>query len=134
VPLYYFGVRNGSGNLADEDGIELPNAEAAREYACALARELMFRNETRRRHWLLFVRDSEGNELFAMPFVSVDESIQHLSPESRRLIQQTSEKKLALAEAMFASRMGVMRARATIARSRSRPYLAAYKGRNVIAK
>jgi hypothetical protein len=134
VPLYYFGVRNGSGSLADEDGIELPNAEAARKYACVLARELMFRNEARKRHWLLFVCDAEGNELLAMPFAAVDESIQHLSPESRLLIQQMSEKRLALAEAVFASRMGVMQARATIARSKSRPYLAAYKGRNVIAK
>jgi hypothetical protein len=134
VPLYYFGVRNGSGNLADEEGIELPDVQAAREHACALARELMFRNEPRKRHWLLFVRDAEGNELFAMPFVAVDESILHLNPESRLLIQQMAEKKLALAEAVFASRMGVMRAQATIARTRSRPYLAAYKGRNVIAK
>jgi hypothetical protein len=69
-----------------------------------------------------------------MPFVAVDESIKHLSPESKRLIEQMSKKRFALAQAMFASRMGVMRARATIARSRSRPYLAAYNGRNVMAE
>jgi hypothetical protein len=133
VPRYYFSVRNGSGNLSDDDGIELPNDAAARDYACDLARELMFRNEVRKRHWWLVIRNAEGKELFSLPFVAVDETIRHLNPDNRRLIQQTCEKRLALAEVMFASRIGVMRARAVIARSRARPYLAAHNGHSLMA-
>ena len=134
MPFYYFSVRNGAGNLFDEDGIELPNIAAAQEYAGGLARELMFRNEARKRHWSLFVHDARGEELFALPFVAVDDSIRHLHPKTQRLIEQGCEKRLALAEAVFASRMVVLRARATIARSKARPYLAACNGHNVVGR
>ena len=134
MPFYYFSVRNGAGNLFDEDGIELPDMAAAREYAGALARELMFRNEARKRHWSLFVHDAQGEELFGLPFVAVDDSIRHLHPKTQRLIAQGCERRLALEEAIFASRMGVLRARATIARSRARPYLAASNGHSVVGR
>jgi hypothetical protein len=132
VPLYYFGVRTGSGNLFDKEGIELPNVEAAREYAGKLARELMYRNEPKKRHWWVRARDVAGKELFALPFVAVDETIRHLKPEIRQLIEQNSKSRLALAEAIFASRMTILRARATIARARSRLYVAAYNGHSVL--
>jgi hypothetical protein len=128
VALYYFSVRTGSGNLFDEDGVELADNEAARNYARDLARELMFRNEARKRCWWVFVHDAEGKELLGLPFVAIDDTLCHLSPESRQLIHQMSEKRLALAEAIFVSKLNVLRAKATIARSKSRPYLAAYNG------
>jgi hypothetical protein len=131
VPLYFFSVRNGSGNLFDEDGVELSDVGAAQEHARCLARELMFRNEARKRHWWVFVLDGARRELYSLPFVAVDDSIQHLNVESRRLIQQMCEKRLALAEAVFASKMGVLQARAAVARSKSRPFLAACNGRVV---
>jgi hypothetical protein len=55
-------VRNGSGNLSDGAGIELPDIETARNYAVGLACELMFGNEARKRHWSLFAHDAEGKE------------------------------------------------------------------------
>ena len=132
MPLYYFSVRNGSGNLFDADGIELPDIEAVREYAVGLARELMFGNEVGKRHWSLCAHDAERREVFALPFVAVDDSIRHFPPQTKRLIEQNSKSKLALAEAIFSAKMGVLRVRATIARSRSRPYIAAYKGNSVV--
>ena len=62
MPLYFFSVRNGSGNLFDEDGVDLSDVGAAQEHARCLARELMFRNEARKRHWWVFVLDGAGEE------------------------------------------------------------------------
>jgi hypothetical protein len=131
VPLYYFGVRNGLENLFDEQGVELRDIAAAEDYARGLARELMFGNEARKRHWWVSVHDADGNELFGLPFMAVDDSILFLSPESKRLIHLMCERRLALAETVSTSRLEILRARATIARGRSRPYLAAYNGHRV---
>jgi hypothetical protein len=132
VPRYYFSIRNGFGNPFDEEGVDLPDVESAKNYARDLARELMFRNEARKRHWWVFAHDENRNELFGLPFVAIDETIRHLSPENRQLIYLISQKRLELAEAIFASQMNVLRAKATIARARSRPYLAAYNGHTLV--
>jgi len=41
MPRYYFHVRDHTRAIIDEEGIELPDLEAAREEAVAAARELM---------------------------------------------------------------------------------------------
>ena len=128
MPLYFFNVRNGSGDFADQDGTELPGIQTAMSYARDLARELMLRNESRKRHWHVLISDADRNELFDVPFISIDESIRHLNPTSRRLIEIMCEKRMALAEALFETRMNVLRVRATVARSRARPYVAAEGG------
>jgi hypothetical protein len=132
MPRFFFDLRNGSGNLLDQDGVDLPDAEAARNYARSVARELMFRDESRKRHWWFKVRDQDDNELFALPFVDVDDTLRHFSAKSRKLIERMSENRLALAEAMFNSRMNLLGARAAVARSQSRPYVAAENGRAVL--
>jgi hypothetical protein len=131
MPLYFFNVRNGSGDFADREGTALPDVLSARTYAQGLAREVMLGNESRKRHWHVVVCDSDGRELFDLPFVSIDESIRHLNADSRRLIEVMCEKRMALAETLFETRMNILRVRATVARSRSRPYLAAEHGHAV---
>jgi hypothetical protein len=42
------------------------------------------------------------------------------------------EKRMALAETLFETRMNILRVRATVARSRSRPYVAAEHGHAVL--
>jgi hypothetical protein len=128
MPLYFFNVRNGSGDFADREGTELPDIRRAISYARDLARELMRRDEARKRHWHVVVCDADRNELFDVPFISIDESIRHFKPETRRLIEITCEKRMALAEALFETRMNVLRVRATVARSRAKPYVAAEGG------
>jgi hypothetical protein len=134
MPRYFFNVRNGSGGLADQDGTELPDVRAAMLYARDLARELIRRNEPQKRYWHLVVCDAEQNELFDVPFVAIDESISHLNPDRRRLIEVMCEKRMALAEALFETRMNVLRARANVARLKKQPYLAAEHGHTVLAK
>jgi hypothetical protein len=131
MPLYFFNVRKGSGDFADREGTELPDDLGARSYARGLARDVMRGNESRKRHWHVVVCDAGGNELFDLPFVSIDESLGHLNPDSRRLIEVMCEKRMALAEALFETRMNILRVRATVARSRSRPYVAAEHGHAV---
>jgi hypothetical protein len=131
MPLYFFNVRNGSGGFADRDGTELPDILSAKSYAQDLARELMRGNEPRKRHWHVVVCDLDGIELFDLPFVSIDDSLRHLNPDSRRLIEVMCEKRMALAETLVETRMNILRVRATVARSRSRPHVAAEHGRAV---
>ena len=103
-------------------------------HARDLARELMLRNEARKRYWHVVICDADDHELFDLPFISIDESIKHLNPRSRRLIEVMCERRMALAETLFETRMNVLRARATIARSRARPYIAAELGHAVDEK
>jgi hypothetical protein len=133
MPRFFFDLRNGFGNLLDQDGVDLPDAEAARNYARGVARELMFRDESRKRHWWFKVRNQDDYELFALPFLDVDDTLQHFSAKSRKLIERMSENRLALAEATFNSRMNLLGARAAVARSQSRPYVAAENGRAVLS-
>jgi hypothetical protein len=128
MPRYFFNVRNGAGDLVDRDGTEFPDVLTARNYARDMPRELMLRNEPKKRHWHVVVCDTDGNELFDVPFISIDESLSHLNPETRRLIEVMCDKRMALAQAMFETRMNVLRVRATVARSRAKPYVAAERG------
>lgn len=41
VPLFFFHIRTSDGVIEDEDGVELPNIEVAREEALESAREIM---------------------------------------------------------------------------------------------
>jgi Domain of unknown function (DUF6894) len=50
MPIYNFAVHNG-GRLEDEDGTELPNDAAAREYALQVVRELNRNNGNRWNGW-----------------------------------------------------------------------------------
>lgn len=132
MPRYFFHVRNGFGGLVDQDGTELPDTLSARNYAGGVARELMLKNEAKKRHWHLIVCDAGRNELFDVPFVTIDESINHLTPDNRRLIEEMCVKRMALAETIFEIRLNVLRIRATVARSRARPYIAAERGHAIV--
>jgi hypothetical protein len=132
MPRFFFNVRNGWGGLADPDGTSLPDVQSAKDYARRLARELMHGHETKRRYWHVVVRDDEDNRVFDLPFFSVDDSMNHLNPDRRRLIEIMCEKRMALAETLFETRMNVLRVRATLARSRNRPYVAAERGHAVL--
>jgi hypothetical protein len=131
MPRYFFSIHNGNGGLSDHEGTELADLAAARDYAGALARELMHRNEARVRHCWVVVRDDRQAEVFSLPFLSVDASIDHLNPYSRRLIAEMCVKRLALAQAVFDCRLNVFRVRATLARARARPYLATTHGHRI---
>jgi len=133
VPLFFFDLRTNSRHVVDRDGAELPDLETARTYAHRVARELIFRSEPRKRHWLLVVRDHNDKELFEVPFIAVDDSLRLLNADTRTLLERMCEKRRALGDALFDSRMTVLRARAVVARARSRPYVATENGQTVFS-
>jgi hypothetical protein len=132
MPLYHFNLRNGCGDVLDPEGTELPDVAAARDYGCALVSELIFRNEALRRHGRLVVRDANDRWLFELAFLDFDEAVRRCGPAMQRLIAQTCENRLALDQLKFESRMALLSAKAMLARSKSRPYLAADHGRSVL--
>lgn len=134
MPLFFFDLRTNSRHVVDHDGIDLLDVETARTYARGVARDLMFRSEPSKRHWLMVVRDQSDNELFEVPFIAVDESLKLHSAETRTLLVHMCEKRRALGDAMFDSRMSVLRARAAVARAKSRPYVATENGQTVFPR
>jgi hypothetical protein len=129
MPLYYFDLYDGGGGIADPDGTHLADGTAAYVHACRVVGELLSNAEPRTRHCLLQVRDEDGNCLSVLPFVAFDRTLDHLAPQTRRLIEEACEKRRALAAAMFEARVTMRRTRALVARSRGRPRLATERGR-----
>jgi hypothetical protein len=131
MPRYCFNLRDGAAGVMDPEGTVLADEAAAKAYATCIARELMARFEVQRRHWQLDVSDESGKVLFHVPFVDADDTIDHLSPKTRRLIERLCERQRELAETMFAARLIILRSRAVCARSQGKPYLAAQFGRRL---
>src|SRR5262245_18762783 len=105
MPRYHFHLCDGAGGVTDAEGTDLPGPAAAGAYAAQVARELMARDEVKRRHWQLEVSDDTGKVLFDVPFAAVDSAIDHLCSTTRRLVER--------------------------ARSNGKPYLAAHIGRQI---
>ena len=131
MPRYCFNLRDGGAGVTDPEGTVLPDEVAARAYATYVARELMARAEVKRRHWQLDVSDESGKVLFHVPFVAADDTIDHLSLRTRRLVERLCERQRELAETMFAVRLTILRSKAVCARSQGKPYLAAEFGRRL---
>ena len=132
MPVYRFELRDGSAFIQDEVGIALADCSHAVDYACEVARELMRGCETQTRHWQLDVYDGEGNLAFAMPFATVDESLDGLEPSFRLTVENLSQVRRRLGESVAAARRTVRESRALVARSRGKPYLAAEGGQTTI--
>ena len=68
MPKFYFSVGN-SAVLPDEEGTELPDLEAARAHANAVALELKRRRDGMLGHpwadWTMMVKDDTGKEVLA---------------------------------------------------------------------
>jgi len=131
MPRYFFALHNNDGSIEDVDGVDLPDDRAATAYGCGVARELMRHNEAKSRPFCIVIRDETGAVRFKVPFSSVDQSINHLSPEARALVERACERRRDLAEVVQATRRTARQARALIARSRGRPYLLTLNGRPV---
>jgi hypothetical protein len=131
MPLYYFNLLDGSGGISDPDGTDLADRTAAEGHARAVVLELMAHVEVSTRHWLLEVCDESGRKLFQVPFVKIDQSIDHLKQRTRGLIEEVSQRRRALASAIFSARATIQQTRALVARSRRLPRIATDRGRMV---
>jgi hypothetical protein len=132
MPLYTFRLSDGSCEIADETGVVLPDREHAHQYAYEVISELMKCGERQTRTWLLGVYEDNRERVFEIPFVSIDQSLDHLRPDLRSKIEELCGRSRRLAEAVTAARATLRESRALVARSRGRPYLAAERGRKTI--
>ena len=88
MQLYYFILKNGRHAIADRDGEEFADENAARAYAVSVARELMRNGSLRARSWRLEVCDEYLQPCFELLFASIDDSLSHLPLEYRHSIER----------------------------------------------
>lgn len=133
MPLYTFELHDGSCGIADTAGVHLADREQALCYAHEVIRELMrgecdWKTGTSR----LDVYEDHDQRVFEIPFACLDETLDHLSPGWRSTIEEWRARSLLLREACTAARVTMREARALVARSRGRPYLATERGQPTI--
>ena len=131
MPTYTFKLRDGAGDLEDEAGVHLPGRKYALNYARDVVHELMNGREKQTRAWCLDVYEN-GLKIFEVPFAALDPTLDHLMPAIRAEFEAHCGRRRALAEAIFAARRTVSEARAVMARSRGRLYLASRYGKSTI--
>jgi hypothetical protein len=133
MPTYTFELKDGSSGIRDEIGTLLPDRDHALQYAHDVARELMKGRELQARVWRLDVYEDKATRVFEIPFATVDQTLDHLTPELRTMMERLCESRRALNEAAHAAHTTMRESRALIALSRGKPYLVTYAGRRTIA-
>jgi hypothetical protein len=132
MPTYTFELRDGSSGIYDEIGIRLPDRERALQYAHDVVRELMSCCEVQTRFWRLDVYEDNAARIFEIPFATVDQTLDHLTPELRMMMERLCERRRALTEAAHAALRTMRESRALVALSRGKPYLVTYAGDRTI--
>ncbi len=134
MPIYFFNLKTARGDIRDPDGTELVDEPTAWGHARQVARELMKRREPESRSWRIDVRDSEGLQRFELLFASVDDSMSPLGPELRDLVENLYRKHASLTDTISEVRRSLLQLRATIQRSKRKPFLASLDGVTIAAR
>jgi hypothetical protein len=134
MPQYTFALRDGTRPVEDGSGVPLPDRESAIGYAENVALELMRGCEAETRIWRLDVFDQNGEVVSQIPFASLDPCLAHFLPAIRQQIIDFGERRRELMEAMHRARATMLEARALVARSRGKPYLASHMGEPTIVE
>jgi hypothetical protein len=132
MPAYTFVLHDDDSGAVDDTGVNLPNEAAAYRYTCDVVRELMHFREQRTRDWQLDVYETDGAKVFAIPFATLDPTLEHLRPELRDVVEQVCQRRRSLKDTLSAATRIMQEAKSLLARSHGRPYLAADQGRRVI--
>jgi hypothetical protein len=132
MPNYTFLLQDGDTRVDDAIGVDLPDREQAYWYARDVAIELMKGREPETRFWRLDVYESQTEQIFQIPFASVDGTLDHLPTELREAIEVVYNRQRSLREAIHDARDTLRESRALVALSRGKPYLATDFGKRVI--
>ncbi len=130
---YFFHLRDGYRGYADSTGVNLSDDDTARGYACRVGSELMKNRELEVRHWRIQVQNEDEQTIFEIPLITLDATLSHLSPLHKKAMEELSHRCYALREAIAQARIVQNQARALIAKSRGRPYLAADHGDEILS-
>ena len=129
---YTFKVLDGCGDVEDETGISFQHRDRAIRYARDVVHDLMRNRELETRSWRLDVYEAGNGPIHAIPFASIDPTLDHLLPNLRTMVEAMSERQRLFREAVHAAGATVQESRALVARSRRKPYLASRFGRSTI--
>jgi DNA-binding transcriptional regulator PaaX len=132
MPTYTFRLMDDGGGVADNVGLRLADAKVAYCHACDVAHELMDHREERTRCWRLDVYENGAKKLFEILFASIDETLDHLKPENRKLVEMTAMRRRSLQDTLYAARISYRESQALVARSQGKPYLAVDHGQKTI--
>jgi hypothetical protein len=89
--------------------------------------------ELETRCWRLDVfEDGSAEPIHAIPFASLDASLDHLTPRFRDMVETMAERKRVLGEVIHTVKATIQESRALVARARGKPYLASRFGKPVI--
>ena len=105
------------------------NGPRRNQYARGVVRELRNGREAQTRTWRLDVYENSEKRVFAITFASLDETLAHLQPELRVLVEGLCERDRRLREA---TQSAVRESRARLPRSRGKPYLITNLGKRTI--
>jgi hypothetical protein len=131
MPRYTFRLMDDSANAFD-DVVDLPGDDFAVLYGRDVVRELANNCEPQTCTWQLSVYNQVGERICVIPFTDFAWAGSRLSSDVRIAFEQLHERRRELRVALDAARASVREARALIARSRGKPYLAADHGRPII--
>jgi hypothetical protein len=132
MPNYTFELRDGSGGIDDEIGVSLTDGVDALRYARAVVQELMRSREAQTRTWRLDVYDEAGECVIALPFASIDPTLDHLPPNLRAMVEKFCDRRRSVDEMIYTARSTVRESRALVAQSRGKLYVAARSGDKTI--
>jgi hypothetical protein len=132
MPIYTFRLRDGTDGVVDETGVRLAGEDCAIQYGNDVVRELMKNRELETRSWRLDIYENSDTGICQIPFATVDPTLNHLEPKFRTMVEDVSERRRQLSEAIHSLNTTVTESRALVARSRGKPYLASRFGRVTI--
>jgi hypothetical protein len=129
MPRFHFHLRANGAIQRDQQGTELPNQAAAREYASTVARELMLHSGFRTCHWSLRAENEKAEAQFDLYFADVDPRLGACSAKVRTTASETCRRIGALTDVLCAARETLVESRLLLARTQGRPQLV-YAKRN----
>ena len=132
MPNYRFALRDGQGDIDDASAVVLADEADALRYARTVVHELMRSREVQTRTWRLDVYDEGGARVIALPFASLDPTLDHLRPELRAMVEQFCDRRRAVDEAIYAVGNTLRESQALVAQSRGKLYVAARAGAKTI--
>lgn len=132
MPNYTFELRDGHGDLDDETSVLFADNAGALRYARTVVQELSRSREAETRTWRLDVYNEGGDCVIALPFASLDPTLDHLRPELRAMVEKFCDRRLSVDEMIYSARNTVRELQALVAKSRGKFYVAARSGKRTI--
>jgi hypothetical protein len=132
MPAYTLRLLDDGGGVTDDLGLRLPNTKAAHDYACDVALELMDHREEATRSWRLDVYENGAKKLFEILFASIDQTLNHLKQDNRKLVEMTAMRRRSIQDIYHAAWITCRESQALVALARGKLYLATDHGEKTI--